>query len=133
MLLTKTAANFQTDAEFQSQGLCSVAKELQPLFSPAMSRSVKSSRQQQQKLTTLLQAASEGRKRSWKAALQAHSTAAPCAASSMACNTAATCTSRSKTVGGTFVSAPGAADLRNPPRWLRRSSVPRSYHTFQCG
>lgn len=45
--------------------------------SPATSRSVNRSRQQQQKLTGLLQAASEGRKRRLKAALQTHSAAAP--------------------------------------------------------
>lgn len=45
--------------------------------SPATSRSVKRSRQQQQKLTGLLQAASEGRKRRLKAALPTHSAAAP--------------------------------------------------------
>lgn len=53
-------------------------------YSPATRKSVKIKRQQQQKLTGLWEAASEGRKRRLQASLQTHKTAAPSNTPSMA-------------------------------------------------
>lgn len=53
-------------------------------FSPVTTKSVKKRIQQQQKLTGLLEAASEGRKRRLRATLLTHNTAACCDAPSMA-------------------------------------------------